>query len=239
MRKAWFRMIGTIVGAVMIVALNACFPQDRFAFLALLALWFAFCAFAATLLRNFASYAAALAGYTAAIIAADTLGATGGPDGQVFMLAVTRASEICIGIACAGIVLAGTDFGGAQRQLADVVRRFGGRDCRPICPHAGASGITTAGHASSATRAHPARHRARPGGRPGDRGIQPIALPLAGAAEGGGGPVHGARWLARRCSAPEQIAGRRGSAGGRDHPEQPSARVAVRAGTGSLDALDG
>ena len=33
----------------------------------------------ATLLHNFASYAAALAGYTAAIIAADELGATGGP----------------------------------------------------------------------------------------------------------------------------------------------------------------
>ena len=125
MRKAWFRMVGTIVGAVMIVVLNACFPQDRIAFLTLLALWFAACAFAATLLRNFASYAAALAGYTAAIIAADTLGATGGPDGQVFMLAVTRASEICIGIACAGIVLAGTDFGGSQRQLASLFADLG------------------------------------------------------------------------------------------------------------------
>ena len=118
LRKAWFRMVGTIVGALMIVVLNACFPQDRISFLTLLALWLAICAFAATLMRNFASYAAALAGYTAAIIAADTLGATGGPDGQVFMLAVTRASEICIGIVCAGIVLAGTDFGGSQRQLA-------------------------------------------------------------------------------------------------------------------------
>jgi uncharacterized membrane protein YccC len=118
MRKAWFRMVGTIVGAVMIVVLNACFPQGRIAFLTLLALWLAFCAFAATLMRNFASYSTALAGYTAAIIAADTLGATGGPDGQVFMFAVTRASEICIGIVCAGIVLAGTDFGGSQRQLA-------------------------------------------------------------------------------------------------------------------------
>jgi hypothetical protein len=102
----------------MIVVLNACFPQDRIAFLTLVARWFAICAFAATLLRNFASYSAALAGYTAAIIAADTLGATGGPDGQVFMLAVARASEICIGIVCAGIVLAGTDLGGSKRQLS-------------------------------------------------------------------------------------------------------------------------
>src|ERR1700676_4212282 len=34
------------------------------------------------------------------------------------MLAITRASEICIGIVCAGVVLAATDFGGARRRLA-------------------------------------------------------------------------------------------------------------------------
>jgi uncharacterized membrane protein YccC len=72
----------------------------------------------ATVLHNFASYAAALAGYTAAIVAANTLGATGGPSSDVFMLAIFRASEICIGIVCAGIVLAATDLGGAQRRLA-------------------------------------------------------------------------------------------------------------------------
>jgi uncharacterized membrane protein YccC len=119
LRKGWFRMIGTVVGATMTVVLTACFPQDRIAFLVLLALWCSICAFAATVLRNFASYSAALAGYTAAIIAADNLGATGGASPDVFLLAVTRASEICIGIACAGIVLAGTDLGGAQRRLAD------------------------------------------------------------------------------------------------------------------------
>ena len=118
LRKGWFRMIGTLVGATAIVVLTAWFPQDRIAFLGLLALWVGVCAFAATVLRNFASYSAALAGYTAAIIAADNLGATGGASSDVFLLAVTRASEICIGIACAGVVLAGTDLGGAQRRLA-------------------------------------------------------------------------------------------------------------------------
>src|ERR1700680_340528 len=118
LRKGWFRMVGTVVGAVAIVVLTACFPQDRAAFLVGLALWGAGCALLATLLRNFASYAAAWAGYTAAIIASDQLGATGGVNGQAFTLAVTRASEICIGIVCAGIVLAATDFGGAPRRLA-------------------------------------------------------------------------------------------------------------------------
>src|SRR5271163_5020913 len=56
LRKGWFRMIGTVVGATMVVVLTACFPQQRVAFLALLALWCSLCAFAATLLRNFASY---------------------------------------------------------------------------------------------------------------------------------------------------------------------------------------
>jgi uncharacterized membrane protein YccC len=118
LRKGWFRMIGTVVGAVTIVALTAFFPQSRVGFLAGLALWGAVCALTATLLRNFAAYAAALAGFTAAIIASDELGATGGASGQAFVLAIARVSEIWIGIACAGIVLAGTDFGGAPRRLA-------------------------------------------------------------------------------------------------------------------------
>jgi uncharacterized membrane protein YccC len=118
LRKGWYRMIGTIVGGVAIVALTACFPQDRMAFLAGLALWGAACAFVAKILRNFLALAAQLAGVTAAIIATNQLGATGGVNGQVFVLVVARCSEICIGIACAGIVLAGTDFGSADRRLA-------------------------------------------------------------------------------------------------------------------------
>jgi uncharacterized membrane protein YccC len=118
LRKSWFRMIGTVVGAVVIVVLTAVFPQNRFGFLVGLALWGGACALVTTLLRNFAAYAAALAGYTAAIVASDQLGATGGPNGHAFMLAVYRVSEIWIGIVCAGIVLAGTDFGDAPRRLA-------------------------------------------------------------------------------------------------------------------------
>ncbi len=93
LRKGWFRMIGTLIGAVAIVVLTACFPQDRVSFLAGVALWGGACAFAATLLRNFAAYSAALAGYTVAIIASDQLGATGGVNGQAFMLAVTRVQR--------------------------------------------------------------------------------------------------------------------------------------------------
>jgi uncharacterized membrane protein YccC len=134
LRKGWFRMVGTVVGAVAIVVLTACFPQNRVAFLAGLAFWGAGCAFVATILRNSFAVAAQLAGITAAIIAGNELGTVGGANGDAFMLAVIRCSEICIGIVSAGVVLAGADFGSGQRRLAtriaeistEVMRRFVG-----------------------------------------------------------------------------------------------------------------
>src|SRR5262249_47892699 len=55
---------------------------------------------------------------------------------DVFMLAITRATEICLGIVSAGIVLAGTDLGGAQRPLAaalaDLATQIMGRISRML-----------------------------------------------------------------------------------------------------------
>src|ERR1700737_5621178 len=53
LRKGWFRMVGTAIGAVAIVVLTACFPQERTGFLLGLALWGAACGLLATLLRHF------------------------------------------------------------------------------------------------------------------------------------------------------------------------------------------
>lgn len=121
LRKGRYYMIGTLIGVVASVVLTACFIQDRVSFLAGLAILGAVAAFLATVLRNFASYAAALAGFTVAIIAADVLGATGGAKETVFTFAVARASEMSVGIVCAGIVLAGTDLGGARKRLANLL----------------------------------------------------------------------------------------------------------------------
>jgi uncharacterized membrane protein YccC len=120
LRKGWYRLIGTLIGAVTIVVLTACFPQDRDRFLICLALWGATCSLISSVLRNFAAYSASLAGYTAAIIASDQLGATGGLNGQAFTLAVTRVSEISLGIVCAGVIVGLTGFGGARRRLAAI-----------------------------------------------------------------------------------------------------------------------
>jgi uncharacterized membrane protein YccC len=125
LRKGWFRLIGTLIGGIVIVLLTAAFPQSRAGFLIGLALWCAICGFFASLLRNFASYAAALAGYTAAIVAGDELGATGGVNGLAFHLAVMRVSEISLGIVCAGFVMALTDSGRARRRLAALLAGLG------------------------------------------------------------------------------------------------------------------
>lgn len=117
LRKGWYRLIGTVVGASAAVILTAMLIDDRTAFLIALAAWGGVCAVLSTLLRNFAAYGAALAGYTMAVIANDAFGLVGGPSDQVFLIAVERASEIIIGIACAGLVLGVTDFGGARRRL--------------------------------------------------------------------------------------------------------------------------
>ena len=118
LRKSMFRLIGTVIGAVAIVVLAALCRQDRVAFLVGLTFWCAASGFVATLLRNFAAYAAALAGYTAAIIAIDVLGPVGSTNGIVFIFAIDRALEICIGIVSAGVVLALTDLGHSRRKLA-------------------------------------------------------------------------------------------------------------------------
>jgi uncharacterized membrane protein YccC len=119
LRKSSFRLMGTVIGAIGIVIIAALVRQDRIGFLVGLALWCAASAFIATLLRNFAAYAAALSGYTAAILASDVLGPVGASDtGSVVILAINRALEIGIGIVSAGVVLALTDLGHSRRKLA-------------------------------------------------------------------------------------------------------------------------
>jgi uncharacterized membrane protein YccC len=118
LRKGGFLMIGTVVGAVVVVVLAGFFPQNGLANLGLLAMWGGICAVGATVLRNFASYAAACAGFNAVLIACASLGATGGGTPHIFLAAVTRASTICLGAVCAIIVVAVTVLGGARRQLA-------------------------------------------------------------------------------------------------------------------------
>ncbi len=121
LRKGRFRAIGTVIGAIFIVVLVAVFPQDRFGFLASLTLWAGVFGYLATILPNFMGYAAALAGYTAAIV---FTGIADHPD-NVFFVTVWRTLEIGLGILCAGLVHALTDFGDARRRVGLALTEIG------------------------------------------------------------------------------------------------------------------
>ncbi|MBY0558971.1 FUSC family protein [Hyphomicrobium sp.] len=111
--KGVFRLVGTLVGAVAAVVLTAVFPQDRFGFLFGMLVWAAACSFVSTLLKNFASYGALLAGYTLIIIANNSI-----PDpDHIFFIAINRTSEISIGIVSGTLVIALTDIGDSPQRL--------------------------------------------------------------------------------------------------------------------------
>src|ERR1700744_561178 len=122
LRKGRFRAIGTIVGGVLIVLLTAAFPQDHGGFLLGLTLWAALCGLLTAMLRNFAGYGAALAGYTAVLVFA---GIIENPQ-NVFMVAVWRVTEISIGIFSTVIVHSLTDFGDARIRRMRALPEIGG-----------------------------------------------------------------------------------------------------------------
>lgn len=92
--KAMYRMLATVVGAAVSIFLVALFPQERFLLLGGMSLWLCVCVAIGTLERDFRSYAAVLAGYTAVIIG---IGAIDHPQ-DVFNIAISRTSAITIGI---------------------------------------------------------------------------------------------------------------------------------------------
>jgi uncharacterized membrane protein YccC len=121
LRKGRFRAIGTIVGGILIVLLTAAFPQDHGVFLLGLTLWAVICGLLTAMLRNFAGYAAALAGYTAVLVFA---GIIDNPQ-NVFMVAVWRVTEISTGIFSTVIVHSLTDFGNARLRLERALSEVG------------------------------------------------------------------------------------------------------------------
>jgi len=100
--KSFYRICGTLVGLVVMLALIGLFTQQPELFIVSTALWVGICTAGAARNRNFRSYGFVLAGYTAALIG---IPASQHPDGA-FMSAMTRVAEISIGILSSGFVSA-------------------------------------------------------------------------------------------------------------------------------------
>ncbi len=100
MSKAFYRALGTVAGGVMSLVIISAFPQDRTMLLASCALWLAACTYVASILRDFRSYGAALAGYTVAIVA---IGGIDNPN-SALLVTLDRVAAILVGIVCVGLV---------------------------------------------------------------------------------------------------------------------------------------
>lgn len=100
--KSFYRVVGTIAGSIVGLALIASFAQEREFFLFSLSAWVALCAVGALLYRNFMAYGFVLAGYTAAIVALPSLR----DPLHGFLTAQMRVSEVLLGIIVATLVSA-------------------------------------------------------------------------------------------------------------------------------------
>ncbi|KAF1040439.1 MAG: p-hydroxybenzoic acid efflux pump subunit AaeB [Burkholderia lata] len=100
--KSLYRICGTIVGLLAMLVLISLFGQTPDLFLGATALWIGICTAGAARNRNFRTYGFVLAGYTAALIG---IPAWQHPD-AAFISAMTRVTEVTIGILSSGAVSA-------------------------------------------------------------------------------------------------------------------------------------
>lgn len=116
--KSFYRICGTLIGLVVMMALIGPFAQQPELFIISTAIWVGICTAGAARNRNFRSYGFVLAGYTAALIG---IPASQHPDGA-FMSALTRVAEIVVGIVSSGIVSALVFPQHAGEQMRSTVR---------------------------------------------------------------------------------------------------------------------
>jgi uncharacterized membrane protein YccC len=134
LEKALYRLLGTIVGCAAALALVALFPQQAPPLFAGLALWIALCTAGAAMHRNQQSYSFVLAGYTACMIVVPALDAPA----TVFALAVTRTTEVGLGVLVAAavhdVLLPRSHGPHVMRTVAARYERFLGF-CRQMLEH--------------------------------------------------------------------------------------------------------
>ena len=98
--KSYYRIIGTTVGVGMSLVIVGAFAQDPVWFIALFAAWIGLCTAAGFKYRNFQAYGFVLAGYTVCIVVLPVIETPL----EVFDIAISRFSEVIVGILCATII---------------------------------------------------------------------------------------------------------------------------------------
>ncbi len=100
LEKSFYRLLGTLLGAIVTLVLVAALAQHEFAFIAAVALWVAACTAASWWFRTLRAYAWLLCGYTTCLIGFPAfLDAV-----HAFDIAVDRVTIVSVGILSAGVV---------------------------------------------------------------------------------------------------------------------------------------
>ncbi|MCA6110885.1 FUSC family protein [Bradyrhizobium cenepequi] len=125
LEKAVFRVIATIIGVAVSIAITALFSQTRDLLLIAYAGWMGLCVYVAGLLDGNRAYAAVLSGYTVALVAIREID----NPGHVFEAGMMRGAGIFIGVVSLTIIndllLAPDRHTKLAAQLADIRRRIG------------------------------------------------------------------------------------------------------------------
>jgi uncharacterized membrane protein YccC len=111
--KSLYRLTGTLAGAIASLVLMGAFGQSPPLFSLGLAVWMGLCTAASTLLRNFRSYGAVLAGYTVALVAVPAVD----DPLSIFDRVTTRGSVVVVGILCSAFVSSLLSPRTAERSL--------------------------------------------------------------------------------------------------------------------------
>ncbi|MFB2865226.1 FUSC family protein [Aeromonas sp. MdU4] len=101
--KSLGRVVGSLIGAMAAVVITGFGISDPWLFSFLIALWLGLCTYISNHYQNNVSYAFALAGYTAAIVAFSCVNVT--DPHHIFDIAQARVSEVIIGILCGGLMM--------------------------------------------------------------------------------------------------------------------------------------
>ncbi|CAI0746356.1 FUSC family protein [Serratia liquefaciens] len=101
--KSIGRVFGSLVGAAASVAIAGHCLNDPWLFTLFIAAWIGLCTYISNHYQNNVSYAFALAGYTAAIIAFSTVNVM--DTQQIFDIAQARVCEVITGILCGGLMM--------------------------------------------------------------------------------------------------------------------------------------
>jgi uncharacterized membrane protein YccC len=138
LEKAVFRLIATVIGVAASITIIGLFVQTGSLLLVAFAAWLAVCVYAAGLLDGNRAYAAALSGYTVAIIAVQQID---NPQ-HVFESGLARGAAITVGVLTVAVVndlLAAPDhhpqltaqLEALRRRIADYARRVLHREAMP------------------------------------------------------------------------------------------------------------